>query len=52
MQLTGMLDSPCGRRVAIAGAVPQTATAVAFPTLAAHRATAEALPGFRALPSH
>lgn len=36
----------------IAGAVPQTASAAAFPALAAHSAAAEALPEFRALPSH
>jgi hypothetical protein len=52
MQLIGMLDSPYARRVAIAGAVPRTAIAVAFPALAAHSATAEDLSGFRALPSH
>ena len=55
--LTGDAITQAGVTVAvawefIAGAVPQTAPAVAFPVLAAHSATAEALPEFRALPSH
>jgi len=55
--LTGDAITQAGVAVAvarefIAGAVPQTATALAFPVLAVHSATAEALPEFRALPSH
>ena len=36
----------------IVSVLPETATAAAFPALAAHGATAEALPEFRALRSH